>query len=66
MKRQHCSEQDLLEINNEFQNLKKEKLSVTKYAASFTEFSKVKKLGNGLLVDYDPMVKLVTTLKVAI
>ena len=41
LKLQYCSEQDLLEINNEFQNLKKGKLSVTKYATSFTEKMKL-------------------------
>ena len=31
LKMQYCSEQDLLEINNEFQNLKKGKMSVIEY-----------------------------------
>ena len=37
LKMQYCYEQDLLEINNKFQNLKKGRMSVTGYAASFTE-----------------------------
>ena len=78
LKMQYCSEQDLLEISNEFQNLKKGKLNVTEYAASFTEkmkfipylvpteLSKVNKFALGLPADYGPMVKQTTTLKVAI
>ena len=78
LKMQYCSEQDLLEINNEFQNLKKGKLSITEYATSFTEkmklipylvpteLSKVNKFANGLPADFGPIVKQATTLKAAI
>lgn len=78
LKMQYCSEQDLLEINNEFQNLKKGKMSVTEYATSFiekmklvphlvpTELSKVNKFALGLLADFGLMVKKNTTLKAAI
>ena len=78
LKMQYCSEQDLLEINNEFQNLKKGKMSVIEYAASFTEkmklvpylvpteLSKVNKFAHGLPADFGPMVKQATTLKAAI
>ncbi|KAL7594215.1 hypothetical protein Lser_V15G28366 [Lactuca serriola] len=78
LKLQYCSEHDLLEINNEFQNLKKGKLSVNEYAASFTEkmklipylvpteLSKVNKFALGLPAEYGPMVKQATTLKAAI
>ena len=37
LKMQYYSKQDLLEINNEFQNLKKEKMSVSEYTIDFTE-----------------------------
>lgn len=40
-KEQYCSEQDLLEINNEFQNLKKGKMSSNEYAATFEEKMKL-------------------------
>ena len=78
LKMQYCSEQDLLEINNEFQNLKKGKMSVIEYAASFTEkmklvpylvpteLSKVNKFAHGLPADIGLMVKQATTLKGAI
>lgn len=78
MKKQYYSEQDLLEIKNEFQNLKKRRLNVNKYVAYFTEkmkfvrylvpteLSKVNKFASGLLADFDPMVKLANTLKAAI
>lgn len=38
---QYYSEHDLLEINNEFQNLKKNKMSVNEYTANFTENMKL-------------------------
>ena len=78
LRMQYCSEQDLLEINNEFQNLKKGRMSIIEYAVSFTEkmklvpylvpteLSKVNKFANGLLVGFGPMVKQATTLKAAI
>lgn len=37
MKEEYCSVRDLLKIGNEFQNLKKGKLSVREYTATFTE-----------------------------
>lgn len=78
LKREHYSEQDLLAMNKEFQNLKKGKLSVIKYDVALTkkmklvphltptELSKVDKFGNGLLADYGPTVKLAMNLKEAI
>lgn len=78
MKREYCSERDLLEITNEFQNLKKEEMSVSKYTTTFLEkmelvpylnldgISKVEKFANGLPKDFGSMVKLATTLEVAI
>ena len=65
-------------INNEFQNLKKGKLSVNEYSATFTEkkklvphlipieLSKVDKFANGLPTEFGPTVKLEKTLKEAI
>ena len=36
-----CSEIDLIDLNNEFQNLKKEKMSIDDYATAFTENMKL-------------------------
>lgn len=70
----YCAEQDLLENNNEFQNLKKGKRSVNELDVTFTkkmklvpnlvptELSKVNKFAIGLLADYGPTMKLETTL----
>lgn len=78
LKMQYCSEQDLLQINNEFQNLKKGKISVNEYARTFienmklvpnlvpTEISKENKFAIRLPSDYGPMVKLATNLKASI
>lgn len=75
LNRKYCTEQDLLEINNEFQNLKKGKMSVSEYDATFTKkiklvhslvatkLSNVNTFSMGLPVDFGPMVKLATTLK---
>ena len=41
LKIQCCSEKDLLDINNIFQNLKKGRMSVTEYAARFMEKMKL-------------------------
>lgn len=77
-KKEYCSKQDLLVINNDFQNLKKGKMSINEYDAIFTdtmklvphlvptELSKVDKFANGLPSDFGPMVKLETNLKEAV
>lgn len=69
-----CFEQDLMEINNEFQNLKKRNMSVSKYVAAFvekmklvpylvlTELSKVNKFASRLPTYFSPTMKLTTTL----
>ena len=74
LKREYCSERDLLEITNEFQNLKKEEMSVSKYTTTFLEkmelvpylnldgISKVEKFANGLPTGFGPTVNLETTL----
>lgn len=65
------------EISNEFQNLKKGDMSVSDYAVVFTEKmklvshlvpaeSKVERFVNRLPTAFGPMVKLATTLEVAI
>ncbi|XP_023773078.1 uncharacterized protein LOC111921732 [Lactuca sativa] len=77
LKRQYCSKTDLLEMNNEFQNLKKVKLSVTKYVIAFTkkmklfpylvptELFNIERFANGLLEDFGRTVKIATTLEKA-
>lgn len=69
LKTEYYSERDLLEINNEFQNLKKEKKKASEYVASFTkkmnlvsylvpsELSKIKKFDYGLPTYYVLKVK---------
>lgn len=78
LKREYCLKRHLLEINNEFQNLKKGNISIIKYATTFsnkvnlvshlfpTKLSRMEKFANGLPVDCGLNVKLVTTLKSAI
>ena len=78
LKMQYCSEIDLIDLNNEFQNLKKGKMSVDEYATAFTErmklfpylvpteLSKIDRFANGLPTDFGPMVKMATTLKAAV
>lgn len=75
---QYYSEIDLLEVNSEFQNLKKGKTSVSEYDATFnqkiklvpilvpTKLSKLNKFVIGLPLDFVPMMKLTTTLQVSI
>lgn len=41
LKREYCSERDLIEINNEFQNLKKGKMHFSEYVASFIKKMKL-------------------------
>ena len=78
LKAQYCSEIDLIDLNNEFQNLKKGRMSIDDYAAAFTEkmklfpylvpteLSKIEKFANGLPADFGPTVKMATTLKSAV
>ena len=75
---QYCSEIDLIDLNNEFQNLKKGKMSIDDYATAFTEkmklfpylvpteLSKIERFANGLPADFGPTVKMATTLKTAV
>lgn len=68
-KEQYCSKQDLLEINNEFQNLKKGKMSAIEYAATFeekmklvpylipTKLLKMNKFANALPADFSRTVE---------
>ena len=70
LKRDYCSEQEFLVINNEFQNLNKGKMSITEYVVKFTEkmkvvphlvpteLSKVEIFSNGLSADFGLMVKI--------
>lgn len=78
LKMQYCSEIDMIDLNNEFQNLKKGRMSIDDYAAVFmekmklfpyrvpTELSKIEKFANGLPADFGPTVKMATTLKSAV
>ena len=78
LKMQYCSEIDLIDLNNEFQNMKKGKLSIDDYATTFTEkmklfpylvpseLSKIERFANGLPADFGPTVKMATTLKTAV
>lgn len=78
LKNQYCSEQELSVINTEFQNLRKRKLSLNEYAATFTEKMKlvaylvptvlfmVNKFASGLQPNYGTTVKLAATLKASI
>lgn len=71
-------EKDLSEIIKEFHNLKKGKISVNEYHMAFSkkmklvpylipiEHSKIKTFVNGLPIDFGPMVKLATSLEVAV
>lgn len=75
LKREYCSEKDLMEITNEFQNLKKGEINVSQYATTLMEMmelvpyltptkqSKVERFANGLPMDFGPMVNIATTLE---
>lgn len=69
LKRKCFSESDLLEISMEFQNLKKENMSVGEYVTIFpekmelvphlvpTKHSEIEIFANRLPMDFSPMVK---------
>ena len=74
LKKQYCSEVDLIDLNNDFQNLKKGKMRVDDYATAFTEkmklflylvptkLSKIKRIANGLPTDFGSPEEMATTL----
>ncbi|KAL7591377.1 uncharacterized protein LOC111880758 [Lactuca sativa] len=78
LKIQYCSEIDMIDRNNEFQNLKKGKMSIDDHAAAFTkkmklfpylvptELSKTGRFANGLPAKFGPTVKMATTLKTTV
>ena len=75
---QYCSEIDLIDLNNEFQNLKKRRMSIDDYATASiekmklfpylvpTKLSKIERFANGLPADFGPTVKMATTLKTVV
>ncbi|XP_023763492.1 uncharacterized protein LOC111911959 [Lactuca sativa] len=78
LKLQYCLEVDLIDLNNEFHNLKKRKMSVDDSDTASTErmklfpylvptkLSKIEKFANRLPSDFGQTVKMATTLKIAV
>ncbi|XP_023763286.1 uncharacterized protein LOC111911773 [Lactuca sativa] len=75
LKMQYCSKIDLIDLNNEFQNVKKRKMSIDDYATTFTEkmklfpylvpteLAKIERFAKGLPAKFGPTVKMAATLK---
>ena len=78
LKKRFCTERDLLQLQNEFLNLKKEKMSIDEYVAAFSEklefslhlipneLAKVDKFAAGLPSDYSVAVRTATTFQSAV
>ncbi|XP_023747418.1 uncharacterized protein LOC111895563 [Lactuca sativa] len=78
LKMQYCSEVDLIDLNNEFQNLKKGNMSIDEYVTAFTAKMKllpylvpnklfeIEKFADGLPIDFGLTVKMATTLKASV